>query len=128
MFMAKWGGLTLPSNLKLPLSRSSHMPDADECLQLVEAFFPSFDADTVITRMMSRSGWPSENYIDPKTGKGYLREEIKALWDAKGMKAQQCGSWMHHHIERALNGLPPDPARAAWLALKECALPDVVSK
>ena len=74
------------------------------CTELVHGVFPQFDADAAITSMMQSRAWPKADYVNPKTGEAYGRDEIKQMWEDNAEDARNRGTWMHFNIERALNG------------------------
>lgn len=55
--------------------------------------FAHFDADAIITNMMSSKNWSKSQYY------GKTREEIKALWDKNRDEAAEAGTKMHYDIE-----------------------------
>ena len=67
--------------------------------------FPKFDADAIITKMMSnKRTWLNSPYY------GKTREEIKAGWDKNRDEAAAAGTAMHYAIECYYRGaLPPTP-------------------
>ena len=65
----------------------------------VHTFFPHFDADTVITKMMDSKGWVNSKYH------GMTVEEIKTLWDTIRTDAANAGTRMHLAIEQFYNSL-----------------------
>ena len=66
--------------------------------KFVHEFFPHFDADAVIKKMMRGPKWPLHKLY------GKTAEEIKALWNANGKEASGLGTAMHLAIEQFLNG------------------------
>ena len=66
---------------------------------LVSEFFPAFDADQVITRMMASANWPKN-----KKYYGRTREDIKAEWSSSGTSAGGRGTEMHAFIEDFYQG------------------------
>lgn len=64
---------------------------------LIHRYFPEFDADTVIKKMMASSRWPQSKYY------GQTAEAIKQSWDLSGKKAADQGTLMHKSIEDFLN-------------------------
>ena len=60
--------------------------------------FEEFDADGIITRMMSGKNWKLSKYY------GMTRDEIKATWDKTRDDAAAAGTAMHYNIERVYNG------------------------
>jgi ATP-dependent exoDNAse (exonuclease V) beta subunit len=67
--------------------------------KFLHEFFPHFDADAVIDKMMNGKKWNVENKWF-----GMTKEEIKAAWDANGKEASGAGTLMHLSIEQFLNG------------------------
>ena len=66
--------------------------------------FKPFDADAIITKMMSnKTTWPKSPYY------GQTREEIKAGWEKNRDEAAQAGTEMHYAIECYYGGRAPPP-------------------
>ena len=64
--------------------------------------FPEFDADAIITKMMSNPRtWPKSPYY------GKTREEIKAGWEKNRDEAAAAGTAMHYAIECYYRGETP---------------------
>ncbi len=63
----------------------------------VHSFFPEFDADNVITKMMKGKNWSKSKYY------GQTREEIKAGWEENRVSASELGTIMHANIEKFYN-------------------------
>lgn len=59
----------------------------------VHSFFPGFDSDEVIARMMASPHWESKPYY------GMTAEQIKKLWKDIGDEAAESGTEMHAYIE-----------------------------
>lgn len=74
-------------------------PDNVSVTTLVHKYFPKFDADQVISRMMSSKNWPNSKYY------GMTAEEIKKQWDQTGNDATTRGTRMHLSIETFYNGV-----------------------
>lgn len=74
-------------------------PDNVSVTTLVHKYFPKFDADLVISRMMNSKNWPNNKYF------GKTAEEIKQLWSDTGNDATTRGTRMHLSIEYFYNGL-----------------------
>lgn len=71
----------------------------------VGQFFPRFDQDAVIEKMMDSKNWPNSKYF------GMSSEAIKAVWAEKGRQAAEKGNHLHESIEYRLNGLNhPNPS------------------
>jgi hypothetical protein len=66
------------------------------------AHFEEFDADAIITRMMSGKNWKLSKYY------GMTRDKIKATWDKTRDDAATAGTAMHYNIERVYNGCSLD--------------------
>ena len=62
--------------------------------------FEEFDADKIITKMMSGKNWKNSKYF------GKTREEIKAEWEANRDEAASAGTKMHYDIECYYNNIP----------------------
>ena len=62
--------------------------------------FAHFDADAIITKMMSSKTWEKSQYY------GKTREEIKAGWDKNRDEAAEAGTKMHYDIECYYNREP----------------------
>lgn len=67
------------------------------CTKFIHEFFPHFDADAVIKKMMRSPKWPT-NKLYGKTAK-----EIKDIWNANGKEASGLGTAIHLSIEQFLN-------------------------
>jgi ATP-dependent exoDNAse (exonuclease V) beta subunit len=65
---------------------------------LIHTYFPHFDADTVISKMMRSNRWPESKYF------GMSSDKIKAQWAAAGEAASTAGTNMHYAIECFYNG------------------------
>lgn len=65
---------------------------------LIHSYFPSFDADKVINKMMSSFRWKQSKYY------GRSPESIKEEWSKSGKEASDSGTLMHRDIERFFNG------------------------
>lgn len=66
---------------------------------LVHKYFPKFDANLVITRMMNSRKWPESKYY------GMTREEIKKQWSDAGTEATTKGTRMHKSFELFYNNV-----------------------
>lgn len=64
---------------------------------LIHRFFPKFDADKVIDKMMNSRNWETSKYY------GMTKEEIKALWEKERDDATIKGTAMHRSIEDYIN-------------------------
>lgn len=76
------------------------------CTGFVHNFFPHFDANAVIKKMMSSPKWPQSKWY------GKTAKEIKDEWNNNGKAASETGTAMHLAIEQFLHGHPEiiDPA------------------
>jgi len=72
------------------------------CTGFLHTFFPHFDADATIAKMMKGKNWTSSKYY------GMTAAEIKAQWNASGKTASESGTAMHLGIEQFHNGTLPD--------------------
>jgi ATP-dependent exoDNAse (exonuclease V) beta subunit len=70
------------------------------CTGFIHGFFPHFDADAVIQKMMSSPKWPQNKYF------GKTAKQIKDEWSANGASASSQGTAMHLAIEQFLHGRP----------------------
>lgn len=70
------------------------------CTKFLHDYFPHFDPDTVIKKMMSSPKWPQNKYF------GQTAEEIKKGWNDNGASASGAGTAMHLAIEQFLHGHP----------------------
>jgi len=67
---------------------------------LVHQYFPKFDADQVIRRMMQSKNWPNSQYF------GKTADEIKDQWAQNGLDATTKGTYLHKSIEMFYNRVP----------------------
>lgn len=70
------------------------------CTKFLHDFFPHFDADAIIRKMMASPKWPQSKYF------GKTAEEIKQGWNDNGAAASGAGTAMHLAIEQFLHGHP----------------------
>jgi hypothetical protein len=68
------------------------------CTGFLHMFFPHFDPDVTIRKMMRSPKWPTNKYY------GMTAEQIKAQWNASGKEASEAGTAMHLGIEMFHNG------------------------
>jgi ATP-dependent exoDNAse (exonuclease V) beta subunit len=68
------------------------------CTGFIHAFFPHFDADATIAKMMKSQKWTSSVWY------GKSAEEIKKTWNDSGKEASTKGTAMHLAIEQFLHG------------------------
>ncbi len=68
---------------------------------IIHNFFPHFDADKVIEKMMSGKNWTQSPYY------GKTANEIKTQWSDSGKDASNLGTLMHADVERYLNKVEP---------------------
>lgn len=68
------------------------------CTGFLHEFFPHFDPDATIAKMMKSAKWPQSKYF------GKTAEEIKAEWNASGKTASESGTAMHLAIEQYMHG------------------------
>ena len=69
---------------------------------LVKQFSETFDADSVIERMIHGHFWPRPEYIR-SDGVPMIPTEIKDLWEIHRAESAREGMWMHFHCELFLN-------------------------
>lgn len=93
-----------PRDFRLEFVESSHTYYVDgtkdgyiSCTSLVHNMFEKFDADVVISKMMSSRNWPNSPYF------GMEADDIKKKWDANRDAAAQAGTAMHENIEMFYN-------------------------
>lgn len=70
------------------------------CTKFLHDFFPHFDADLVIRKMMRSPNWPKSKWY-PMTA-----AEIKKAWNDNGNEASGAGTALHLAIEQFLHGHP----------------------
>lgn len=67
---------------------------------LIHKYFPTFNPDQVIDKMMKSYKWPDSPYF------GQTPDEIKAKWVKSSAEASSAGTAMHLSIELFLNNQP----------------------
>jgi hypothetical protein len=72
------------------------------CTGFLHCFFPHFDADDTIKKMMRSKKWKESKWY------GMTPAAIKAAWDANGREASEAGTAMHLGIEMVMNGAEKD--------------------
>jgi len=72
------------------------------CTGFLHSFFPHFDPDTTIKKMMKSPKWPESKYY------GMTASEIKNQWNSSGKEASEAGTAMHLGIEMFHNGADVD--------------------
>ena len=72
------------------------------CTKFLHEFFPHFDPDATIQKMMKSKNWASSVWNTP----GVTPAKIKKAWDDKGKEASTAGTAMHLAIEQFLHGSP----------------------
>jgi ATP-dependent exoDNAse (exonuclease V) beta subunit len=70
------------------------------CTKFLHDFFPHFDADAIIKKMMNSPKWPQSKYY------GQTAEQIKKGWNDNGAEASGAGTALHLAIEQFLHGHP----------------------
>jgi len=70
------------------------------CTKFLHEFFPHFDPDVTISKMMKSKNWASSVWYGKKP------DEIKKAWASKGEEASAAGTAMHLAIEQFLHGSP----------------------
>lgn len=68
------------------------------CTGFLHSFFPHFDPDKTIQKMMKGKKWPESKYY------GMTAKQIKDQWAASGKEASTAGTFMHLAIEMFHNG------------------------
>ena len=66
----------------------------------IHSYFPHFNADLIIAKMMKSKKWPQSKYF------GKTAEEIKKEWSDNGKKASAAGTKLHYDIECFYNNNP----------------------
>lgn len=64
---------------------------------IIHQFFPEFDADSVIKKMMASNSWPTSKYH------GRTADEIKNQWKEMAEIASRLGTDLHRNIESFYN-------------------------
>ena len=64
---------------------------------IIHRYFPKFDANNVISKMMNSPKWPKSPYY------GMTREAIKQQWEVNRKEAAEAGTGMHKSIEDYFN-------------------------
>ena len=64
--------------------------------------FQQFDADAIITKMMTSPKWSQNKYF------GKTPDEIKEMWEANRDQAAKAGTEMHYDIECFYNNCLPE--------------------
>jgi len=77
------------------------------CTGFLHSFFPHFDADDVIKKMMRSKNWPSSKWY------GMTAKQIKDAWNANGREASEAGTAMHLAIEMVMNGAENEVSKEA---------------
>jgi ATP-dependent exoDNAse (exonuclease V) beta subunit len=72
------------------------------CTGFLHSFFPHFDPDTTIKKMMKSPKWPQSKYY------GMTASEIKNQWNSSGKEASEAGTAMHLGIEMFHNDAEVD--------------------
>ena len=68
------------------------------CTGFLHEFFPHFNPDATIDKMMRSAKWRESKYY------GKTKEEIKAEWNNNGKNASEAGTAMHLAIEQFMHG------------------------
>jgi ATP-dependent exoDNAse (exonuclease V) beta subunit len=64
----------------------------------IHSHFPTFDADTILNKMMSSKSWREGHKYWNKS-----KEEIKSQWSTNAMNVSQLGTSLHYQIECFMN-------------------------
>jgi ATP-dependent exoDNAse (exonuclease V) beta subunit len=67
------------------------------CTTFIHHFFPKFDADDIIKKMMMSKKWKESKWY------GMSPSAIKEAWNANGREASEAGTAMHLGIEMVMN-------------------------
>ena len=83
------------------------------CTKFIHEFFPHFDPDVTIKKMMKSKSWSSSVWY------GKSPDEIKKVWNDSGKEASAKGTAMHLGIEQFLNDSeevinPDDKKTVEW--------------
>lgn len=70
------------------------------CTKFLHEFFPHFDADETIRKMMKSKNWYKSPWY------GMTPEQIKKTWNDNGAAASTAGTAMHLAIEQHVHGHP----------------------
>ena len=81
----------------LKLNDDSPIINPTSVTTLIHKYFPHFEPDKVIDKMMKGKNWKKSQYY------GMTKEEIKDKWENNGKEASSLGTLMHADIERFLN-------------------------
>jgi hypothetical protein len=102
---------THPRDDRIQFEEESHTYTIDgvrdgwvSCTTFLHEFFGHFDADSVISKMMSSPKWRLSKYY------GMTAAEIKKSWSDKGEASSTAGTRMHLDIEHFYNAMPAVPA------------------
>lgn len=71
--------------------------------KFIHKYFPEFNTNKVIDKMMSSSKWNQSEYY------GMTKDEIKNLWKKNGAEASQLGTKLHKSIEHYYNNVNQEP-------------------
>lgn len=99
-----------PLDSTIKFDESSHTycingkPAKYSVTQLLGNFFTKFDADEIISKMMTSKNWPRSEYTF-KNGTPYTAQNIKDKWNKNSEYSRNTGTWMHYNIERYMNKL-----------------------
>lgn len=93
-----------PRDLKIEFDEPTHRYTVNgtsegwtSCTGFIHAFFPHFDPDATIRKMMNSPKWPTSKYY------GMTAKEIKQQWSDSGKSASGLGTAMHLAIEQFHN-------------------------
>jgi len=70
------------------------------CTKFLHCFFPHFDAEATVKKMMASPKWPQNKLY------GMTAEQIIKKWSDSGKEASGAGTKLHLAIEMFLNGVP----------------------
>jgi hypothetical protein len=106
---AKWQSLAYknrhPRDLCIEFDEPTHRYTVNgtsekwiSCTGFLHMFFPHFDPDATIKKMMSGRNWVNSKYY------GMTAQQIKDQWSNSGKEASEAGTAMHLGIEQFHNG------------------------
>jgi ATP-dependent exoDNAse (exonuclease V) beta subunit len=75
------------------------MDDYISVTTIIKEFFPKFDSDHIINKMMKGANWKDSKYF------GMTKPEIQKLWSDKAESAASLGTLLHNTIENHYNGV-----------------------
>lgn len=83
---------------------------------LIHKFFPPFDADKIIDKMMRGRNWATSKYY------GMTKDEIKKQWDTNRDEAATKGTAMHKCIEDQINSEVENTIKLPTCFEQDCSI------